>query len=194
MEPAAKIAPQPWMTAPETNKVVAALSAEGACVRFVGGCVRDAVLGRDGSDVDIATPDTPETVTRLLEAAAIKAVPTGIKHGTVTAVVGGAHFEVTTLRRDIETDGRHATVAFTDDWAADAARRDFTINALFCDPDGTLYDHPTMFHMTTAAPTIHWPNSFPHAAFAQPVSETVQWMSSGVRSCQNRAVISWPRA
>ncbi len=135
-----RLAPQPWMTAPETKKVVAALSAEGAAARFVGGCVRDAVLGRAVTDVDIATPEPPETVTRLLEAAGIKAVPTGIKHGTVTAVVGGEHYEVTTLRRDIETDGRHATVAFIDDWAADAARRDFTINALFCDPDGTLYD------------------------------------------------------
>ncbi len=140
MKPAGKIAPRPWMTAPETKKVMAALSAEGGTARFVGGCVRDAVLGRDVTDVDIATADAPETVTHLLEAAAIKAVPTGIEHGTITAVVGRAHFEVTTLRRDVETDGRHATVAFTDDWAADAARRDFTINALFCDPDGTLYD------------------------------------------------------
>ncbi len=128
------------MTASETKKVVAALSAEGGAVRFVGGCVRDAVLGRDVTDVDIATPNAPETVTRLLEAAGIKAVPTGIEHGTITAVVGRAHFEVTTLRRDVETDGRHATVTFTNDWAADAARRDFTINAVFCDPDGTLFD------------------------------------------------------
>ncbi len=140
MKPAAKLAPQPWMTASETRAVLAALTARGTMVRFVGGCVRDAVLERAVKDVDLATPDPPETVMRLLKAAGIRAVPTGIKHGTVTAVIGRAHFEVTTLRRDVETHGRHATVAFTDDWADDAARRDFTINALFCDPDGTLYD------------------------------------------------------
>jgi poly(A) polymerase len=140
VKPAAKLAPQPWMTAPETRAVLAALTARGTAVRFVGGCVRDAVLERAVKDVDLATPDPPETVMRLLKAAGIRAVPTGLKHGTVTAVIGRAHFEVTTLRRDVETHGRHATVAFTDDWADDAARRDFTINALFCDPDGTLYD------------------------------------------------------
>ena len=128
------------MTAPATRAVTEALSAEGATVRFVGGCVRDAVLGRDVKDVDIATADPPETVTRLLEAAGLKAVPTGIAHGTVTAVADGTPFEVTTLRHDVETDGRHATVVFTDDWVADAARRDFTLNALYCDADGTLYD------------------------------------------------------
>ena len=140
MKPAAKLAPQPWMTASETRAVLAALTARGATVRFVGGCVRDAVLERAVKDVDLATPDEPETVMGLLEAAGIRAVPTGIKHGTVTAVIGPAQFEITTLRRDVETHGRHATVAFTDDWAGDAARRDFTINALYCDPDGTLYD------------------------------------------------------
>ena len=128
------------MTAPATRAVTEALSAEGATVRFVGGCVRDAVLGRNVKDVDIATADPPETVTRLLEAAGLKAVPTGIAHGTVTAVADGTPFEVTTLRHDVETDGRHATVVFTDDWVADAARRDFTLNALYCDADGTLYD------------------------------------------------------
>ncbi len=140
MKPAGKLALQPWMTAPATRAVVDALGVEGAVVRFVGGCVRDAVLGREVRDVDIATQASPETVTRLLRAAGIKAVPTGVAHGTVTAVTEGAHFEITTLRRDVETDGRHAKVAFTDDWAADAARRDFTLNALYCDPDGTLYD------------------------------------------------------
>ena len=128
------------MTAPETRAVLAALTARGAMVRFVGGCVRDAVLERTVKDVDLATPDEPETVMSLLKAAGIRAVPTGLKHGTVTAVIGRAQFEITTLRRDVETHGRHATVAFTDDWADDAARRDFTINALYCDPDGTLYD------------------------------------------------------
>jgi poly(A) polymerase len=128
------------MAAPATRAVLDALTAAGATVRFVGGCVRDAVLGRPVTDVDIATPDPPETVTDLLDAAGIRVVPTGIKHGTVTAVVAPAHFEITTLRRDVETYGRHAKVAFTDDWRADAARRDFTINAMSCAPDGTLYD------------------------------------------------------
>ncbi|MCH7929001.1 MAG: CCA tRNA nucleotidyltransferase [Proteobacteria bacterium] len=128
------------MASPATAAVIAALTAEGAAVRFVGGCVRDAVAGRAVKDVDLATPDAPETVTRLLEAAGLKAVPTGIKHGTVMAVAHGEGIEVTTLRRDVEAYGRHAKVVFTDDWEADAERRDFTINALFCDPDGTLYD------------------------------------------------------
>lgn len=128
------------MTAPETRAVIAALTAEGATVRFVGGCVRDALLERPVTDVDIATHDEPEKVIALLEAAAIRVVPTGIAHGTVTAVVGKAHFEITTLRLDVETFGRRARVAFTNDWTLDAARRDFTINALFCSPDGELFD------------------------------------------------------
>ena len=128
------------MTAPETVRVLSALTAEGAEVRFVGGCVRDAVLGRPVTDVDIATHLPPEGVMRLLEANGVRAIPTGLAHGTVTAVVGDAQFEITTLRRDVETYGRRAKVAFTHDWAADAARRDFTINAMFAAPDGTLYD------------------------------------------------------
>ena len=128
------------MIEPATRRVVAALGARGATVRFVGGCVRDAVLGRSIADVDIATPDPPDTVLALLAAASIKSVPTGIAHGTVTAVVKPRHFEITTLRRDVETFGRHATVAFTDDWAADAARRDFTMNALFLDAAGGVFD------------------------------------------------------
>ncbi len=140
LEPTGKIAPQPWITAPETVAVVEALAADGAEVRFVGGCVRDAVLQRPVEDIDIATPEPPERVIALLEKAGIKAIPTGIKHGTVTAVVGDARFEITTLRIDVETDGRRAKVAFTDDWTADAARRDFTINALSCTPAGDIYD------------------------------------------------------
>lgn len=128
------------MTAPETVAVLKALTADGAVVRFVGGCVRDAVLGRAIKDVDLATEDPPDRVLGLLAAAGLKAIPTGIDHGTVTALAGGRHFEVTTLRKDVETFGRHARVAFTDDWTEDAARRDFTMNALYCDPDGTLYD------------------------------------------------------
>ena len=140
MQPAGRLPIQPWMTARDTVAVLSALGAEGQTVRFVGGCVRDASLGRPVADIDFATPDTPTSVVRLLEKRGIKSVPTGIAHGTVTAVTGQAHFEVTTLRRDVETDGRRAKVAFTDDWASDAARRDFTINALYCDADGTRYD------------------------------------------------------
>ncbi len=140
MTPAGKIPPQDWMRAPETRAVVDALTAGGAEVRFVGGCVRDALAGRPVKDVDIATHLAPEEVVRMLEEAGLKAVPTGIEHGTVTAVSGGKPFEITTLREDVETYGRHAKVAFTDDWTADAARRDFTFNAMSCAPDGTLYD------------------------------------------------------
>lgn len=139
-EPVGQLSPQDWMTDPATLAVVAALTADGAEVRFVGGCVRDAVLNRPIRDIDIATHDPPERVMLLLERAGLKAVPTGIEHGTVTAVVGRAHFEITTLRADVETFGRHARVEFTNDWAVDAARRDFTINALFCSPDGRIFD------------------------------------------------------
>ena len=133
----------PWMTAPATRAVVEALTAEGADVRFVGGCVRDALLGRESSDIDIGTPDPPERVTALLKDAGIetRTVPRGIEHGTVTALADGNRYEITTLRRDERTDGRHAEVAFTDNWREDAARRDFTINAMSTTPDGTVYDH-----------------------------------------------------
>ena len=131
---------QPWMTAPETIAVLDAIEAAGAEARFVGGCVRDALIGRAVGDIDIATDAVPQRVMDALHAANIKAVPTGIEHGTVTAIVGGTPFEITTLRKDVETFGRHATVAFTDDWTEDAARRDFTVNALSLGRDGTLYD------------------------------------------------------
>lgn len=140
MEPSGHIEPQLWMTRTETRAVMAALAAGGRPARFVGGCVRDALLGRTVSDVDIATQEPPERVIELLESAGLKALPTGIEHGTITAIAGRIPHEVTTLRHDRATDGRHATVAFTDDWAADAARRDFTFNALYADDDGTLYD------------------------------------------------------
>ena len=102
--------------------------------------MRDALLGRDPTDIDIATPDPPETVLKLLEAARIRAVPTGLAYGTVTAVQDGQPFEITTLRRDVRTHGRHAEVAFTEDWEEDARRRDFTMNALYADPVGRIYD------------------------------------------------------
>ncbi|HEY5338846.1 MAG TPA: CCA tRNA nucleotidyltransferase [Rhizomicrobium sp.] len=126
----------PWMKAPETLAVMAALGE----ARFVGGVVRNALLGKPVDDIDIATPLAPDDVTKRLNTAHIKAVPTGIEHGTVTAVSGGKPFEVTTLRRDVATDGRRAVVAFTKDWAKDAQRRDFTMNALYASADGEVFD------------------------------------------------------
>lgn len=140
MKPAGQIAIQPWMQRSETRAVIDALAAEGAELRFVGGCVRDTLAKRQVKDIDIATPDPPETVMALLQRAGLEAVPTGLAHGTVTAISDGKPFEITTLRVDVETFGRHARVAFTDDWEADAARRDFTINAMALAPDGSLYD------------------------------------------------------
>lgn len=130
----------PWMDRPPVRALVAALEVGGVRVRFVGGCVRDALVGLVPADIDLATPELPETVLDRLKAAGIKAVPTGLAHGTITAVVDHQPYEVTTLRRDVETDGRHAVVAYTDDWRADAARRDFTINAIYADADGVLFD------------------------------------------------------
>ena len=130
----------PWMTAPETGAVFDALESEGAEARFVGGCVRDGLAKREVKDVDIATTATPDQVVALLEKAGIKAVETGIEHGTVTAVVGDRSYEITTLRIDVETDGRHAKVDYTHDWIADARRRDFTFNALSANRQGDVYD------------------------------------------------------
>ena len=131
------------MTTPATRAVIDALKAEGADVRFVGGCVRDALLRWESRDIDIGTPDPPERVIALLKDAGIetRTVPRGIAHGTVTALADGSRYEITTLRRDERTDGRHAEVAFTDDWREDAARRDFTINAMSLSPDGALHDY-----------------------------------------------------
>jgi poly(A) polymerase len=128
---------QAWMRAPETRAVLEALGGEG---RFVGGAVRNALLGVPVSDIDIATPLLPEEVSRRLAKAGLGAVPTGIEHGTVTAIANGKPIEITTLRRDVSTDGRRATVAFTTDWALDAQRRDFTMNALYAAADGEILD------------------------------------------------------
>jgi poly(A) polymerase len=137
-----KLAPQPWQDAPGMDRLLRALDAAGKKTRFVGGCVRDSLIGAEVSDVDLATALRPEEVLARLERARIKAVPTGIAHGTVTAVIAGRPVEVTTLRRDVATDGRRATIAYTDDWREDAARRDFTINALSADPeDGAIHDY-----------------------------------------------------
>ena len=128
------------MTGPAPTAVFAALAAGGVEARFVGGCVRDTILGLAIGDLDVCTPARPELVMELAGAAGLKVVPTGIVHGTVTVVADHTPVEVTTLRRDVETDGRRAVVAYTDDWAEDAARRDLTLNALYLDPDGTVYD------------------------------------------------------
>lgn len=133
---------QPWLESERSKAVIAALEAQGGpdCARFVGGCVRNALLDAPVDDIDIATQLTPDLTVAALKQAGIRVVPTGIDHGTVTAVVKGQPFEITTLRSDVETDGRHAVVAFTTDWAEDAARRDFRLNALYSSGDGTLHD------------------------------------------------------
>ena len=125
-----------------TRAVIAALEAAGGagCARFVGGCVRNTLTGHPVADIDIATVLEPPAVIAALEAAGLKAVPTGVDHGTVTAVSGGKPYEITTLRQDVETDGRRAVVAFTDDWAQDAQRRDFRLNALYADARGAVFD------------------------------------------------------
>ena len=143
---------QPWLTASATRAVMAALEAVGGpgCARFVGGCVRNALIGAPVADIDIATTLKPEETDRAIRAAGLKAVPTGMAHGTVTAVCERQPFEITTLRRDVSTDGRNATVAFTDDWAEDAARRDFRLNALYADGEGQVFD-PTGERLADAA-------------------------------------------
>lgn len=132
----------PWRAREGLARLCEVLGASEGKVRFVGGAVRDTLLGIDAADIDLATTHSPERVIALLKGSAIKAVPTGLAHGTVTAVLPGGPVEVTTLRCDVATDGRHATVAFTDDWREDAARRDFTMNALYADPGtGRIFDY-----------------------------------------------------
>jgi len=137
-----RLPPQTWLTAPATVAVMDALEAAGGrdCARFVGGCVRNTLMGYDADDIDIATRLKPDEVVAALKAAGLKSVPTGIEHGTVTAISQKQPFEITTLRRDVSTDGRRATVAFTDDWKEDAERRDFRLNALYADREGNVYD------------------------------------------------------
>lgn len=129
-----------WLNSTPVQQLLAAFNAGGFPLRFVGGCVRDAVMHRPVHDIDATTPATPQHVISLLEQANIKAVPTGLAHGTITAVLDSKGYEITTLRKDLSCDGRHADVAFTDDWQEDSNRRDFTFNAIYCDAAGTLSD------------------------------------------------------
>ncbi len=143
MTAATRLDPQThgWIAAPATRRVIDALEAvKPGGVRFVGGCVRNSVMGRAVDDVDLATQLAPDAVIGALDASGVKVAPTGLAHGTVTAVVEGRAFEITSLRADVETDGRRAVVAFTEDWDLDWRRRDFTMNALYAASDGTLFD------------------------------------------------------
>jgi poly(A) polymerase len=135
------IAGHAWFRDARLQQVFALLNKDGGEARIVGGAVRNSLMGLPVSDMDIATTLLPEAVIARAEEAGVKCVPTGLKHGTVTLVVDGKPFEVTTLRRDVETDGRHAKVEFTADWKADAARRDLTINALYADQEGLVHDY-----------------------------------------------------
>jgi poly(A) polymerase len=130
----------PWLSTPVARATLAALGDAGHQALYVGGCVRNALIGAGPTDIDIATDATPDRVTAICEQAGLHVVPTGLAHGTVTATLHGDHVEVTTFRRDVETFGRHATVAFSTRIEDDAARRDFTMNALYADASGTLID------------------------------------------------------
>jgi poly(A) polymerase len=141
MSNAIQIPPPSWLQQSPVRALIAAFAAVGSPLRFVGGCVRDSLLDRPVKDIDAATPAIPPQVITLLEKSGIKAIPTGIAHGTVTAVIENKHVEITTLRRDAQCDGRHASVEFSDDWREDAARRDFTMNALYLSPQGELFDY-----------------------------------------------------
>lgn len=129
-----------WLIEPRLQALLQVLNAEGE-TRIVGGAVRNALLSVPVADIDLATTLLPDNVLRLAKAAGFGVHPTGLDHGTVTVSLTGAAFEVTTLRKDVATDGRHAVVSFTDDWAEDAARRDFTFNAMYCDAEGKIYDY-----------------------------------------------------
>lgn len=129
-----------WINLPATQAVFEAIESAGQKAFFVGGCVRNALLGAPISDIDLATDALPETVSKLAENAGLRTVPTGIEHGTVTVISGGIAHEITTFRKDVETDGRRAVVAFSDDISEDAKRRDFTMNALYADRTGNVID------------------------------------------------------
>jgi len=130
----------PWLNDPKVTRVCTAIEAGGYDIFFVGGCVRNVVLDEVASDIDMSTNARPETVMKLAKNVGLKAIPTGIDHGTVTVISSGTPFEITTFRRDVETDGRRAVVAFSNDIIDDARRRDFTMNALYARPDGSIVD------------------------------------------------------
>ena len=142
LKPVFKIDLPDWMCGEEVRKLLLLIGDDQGDPQslFVGGCVRNAVLEVSETDIDIATKYEPEELIKILEDGGIKTIPTGIDHGTVTAVIDGKPFEITTLRKDVETDGRHATVSFTGDWAEDARRRDFTMNTLLADMSGNVFD------------------------------------------------------
>lgn len=142
MNPAKTIEPQTWMCEPQTRAVMDVLNGQSKKPQalFVGGCVRNTLLGVEVSDIDIATKHQPQEVIRLCLAAGMKTVPTGIEHGTVTIIHDDKTYEVTTLRKDVATDGRRATIEYAQDWDEDAQRRDFTMNTLLADCDGNIYD------------------------------------------------------
>ncbi|AHC73755.1 putative poly(A) polymerase [Candidatus Endolissoclinum faulkneri L5] len=143
MKPVESIAFAEWMHHPPCSPVLSLLTNSGYLARFVGGAVRNHMLGLPVVDFDIATNALPANILALCTSAGLHAVPTGIRHGTITIFIDGAFVEVTTLRRDVDTDGRHAMVSFTEDWLEDASRRDFTLNAVYLDMDGNLYDPTT---------------------------------------------------
>ncbi len=140
MKPLSSLSTASWLNEPRLQQVMAAIAHGGGEVRVAGGAVRNALLGVPIADVDLATTILPHDVMRVCKAAGFGVHPTGFEHGTVTVVNNGVQFEVTTLRRDVETDGRRAVVAFTSDWAQDAMRRDFTMNAMYCDAAGKIFD------------------------------------------------------
>jgi poly(A) polymerase len=131
------LASAPWLSAAGPQRIMALLATGGFEARVVGGAVRNALMGVPVKDIDFATTAPPDDVVRLATAGGLGVVPTGLAHGTVTLIADHQPFEVTTLRRDVETDGRHARVSFKADWSEDAARRDFTINALYCSASGS---------------------------------------------------------
>lgn len=136
----------PWLVSAAAKAIFDALEAAAGArpaVRFVGGCVRNALRGAPVDDIDMATVLPPQEVSCALEDAGVRVAPTGVAHGTVTAVIDGEPFEITTLRRDVSTDGRNATVAYSEDWVEDSARRDFRLNAIYADRDGTIFDPQT---------------------------------------------------
>lgn len=132
--------PPAWLVSKATATVFDTIRENGFVARFVGGCVRDALLGLDVTDLDVATTMPANAMLQAFKERGIRVVPTGIEHGTVTVVIGGQPYQITTLRKDMACDGRHADVAFTDSWEEDAARRDFTMNAMFLDLEGRIYD------------------------------------------------------